>query len=129
MTMLMVQKYGGTSLGDSDKIRSAARRAAELKGAGHELVIVVSAQGDTTDQMIEKALRCTVIPSRGEKAFLSAPGFKGRLEISFSGVTPAYIFCWDSRSNICSLEPVFSPCALEPGEERIYGMTVKHTGI
>jgi hypothetical protein len=84
---------------------------------------------DEPDQMIEKALRCTVIPSRGEKAFLSAPGFKGRLEISFSGVTPAYIFCWDSRSNICSFEPVFSPCALEPGEERIYGMTVKHTGI
>ena len=55
--MLMVQKYGGTSLGDSDKIRSAARRAAELKGAGHELVIVVSAQGDTTDLMIEKAAR------------------------------------------------------------------------
>lgn len=53
--MLMVQKYGGTSLADTEKIRCAARRAAELKGAGHDLVIVVSAQGDTTDVMIEKA--------------------------------------------------------------------------
>ena len=53
--MLMVQKYGGTSLADTEKIRCAARRAAELKGAGHDLVIVVSAQGDTTDLMIEKA--------------------------------------------------------------------------
>ena len=53
--MLIVQKYGGTSLADGDKIRRAARRAAELEGQGHKLVIVVSAQGDTTDLMIEKA--------------------------------------------------------------------------
>ena len=54
--MRIVQKYGGTSLQDGDKIRSAARRAAELAGAGHSVVIVVSAQGDTTDLMIEKAM-------------------------------------------------------------------------
>ncbi len=53
--MLMVQKYGGTSLGDTEKIRSAAKRAAQLEKEGHKLVIVVSAQGDTTDLMIEKA--------------------------------------------------------------------------
>lgn len=55
--MLIVQKYGGTSLGDTEKIRAAARRAAELAGAGHEIVIVVSAQGDTTDLLIEKAAK------------------------------------------------------------------------
>ena len=54
--MLIVQKYGGTSLGDGEKIRSAARRAAELAGEGHQIVVVVSAQGDTTDLMIEKAM-------------------------------------------------------------------------
>ena len=53
--MLIVQKYGGTSLGNGDKIRSAAKRAARLQGEGHNIVIVVSAQGDTTDLMIEKA--------------------------------------------------------------------------
>ena len=53
--MLIVQKYGGTSLADTGKIRSAARRAAELNAGGHKVVIVVSAQGDTTDLMIEKA--------------------------------------------------------------------------
>ena len=53
--MLIVQKYGGTSLGDGEKIRSAARRAAELASQGHSVVVVVSAQGDTTDLMIEKA--------------------------------------------------------------------------
>lgn len=51
----MVQKYGGTSLEDAARIRTAARRAAELAGKGHRLVLVVSAQGDTTDEMIEKA--------------------------------------------------------------------------
>ena len=55
--MLIVQKYGGTSLGDEEKIFRAARRAAELTAKGHGLVIVVSAQGDTTDLMIEKAAR------------------------------------------------------------------------
>jgi len=53
--MLIVQKYGGTSLQDGSKIHSAARRAALLAGKGHGVVIVVSAQGDTTDLMIEKA--------------------------------------------------------------------------
>ena len=55
--MLIVQKYGGTSLGDEHKIRTAAKRAAELAGLGHEIVVVVSAQGDTTDLMIEKAMQ------------------------------------------------------------------------
>ena len=53
--MLIVQKYGGTSLQDARKIRSVAKRAAELAGKGRKIVIVVSAQGDTTDLMIEKA--------------------------------------------------------------------------
>lgn len=55
--MLVVQKYGGTSLGDAEKICRAARRAAELAVEGHEVVVVVSAQGDTTDLMIEKAAK------------------------------------------------------------------------
>ena len=53
--MLIVQKYGGTSLGDTQRIRSAARRAAGLAQQGAKVVVVVSAQGDTTDTMIEKA--------------------------------------------------------------------------
>lgn len=53
--MLIVQKYGGTSLADGAKIRTAARRAAQLAGKGHQILIVVSAQGDTTDAMIAKA--------------------------------------------------------------------------
>ena len=53
--VLFVQKYGGTSLADTSRILAAARRAAELAKAGHKVVLVVSAQGDTTDMLIEKA--------------------------------------------------------------------------
>lgn len=53
--MLFVQKYGGTSLADGERIRKAARRAAGLARQGHQVVVVVSAQGDTTDLLIEKA--------------------------------------------------------------------------
>lgn len=53
--MLLVQKYGGTSLADAGRIRAAARRASELSRQGNQMVIVVSAQGDTTDEMIRRA--------------------------------------------------------------------------
>lgn len=55
--MRIVQKYGGTSLADPERIMAAAKRAARLAGQGHEIVVVVSAQGDTTDLLIEKAAR------------------------------------------------------------------------
>lgn len=53
--MLIVQKYGGTSLEDTGRIMSAARRVAELAHRGNRVVVVVSAQGDMTDMLIEKA--------------------------------------------------------------------------
>lgn len=53
--MLIVQKYGGSSLADEEKILSAARRAVELVQKGHRVVMVVSAQGDTTDDLIRRA--------------------------------------------------------------------------
>ena len=53
--MRIVQKYGGTSLADTGRIMAAARRAAELAHQGNQVVVVVSAQGDTTDLLIEKA--------------------------------------------------------------------------
>lgn len=55
--MLIVQKYGGTSLADAQKLRSAAGRAAGLAQQGHSVVVVVSAQGDTTDELIQKAIQ------------------------------------------------------------------------
>ena len=53
--MLMVQKYGGTSLGDLERIPAAARRTAGLVRQGNQVVLVVSAQADTTDELIAQA--------------------------------------------------------------------------
>ena len=53
--MLIVQKYGGTSLADADRIFSAARRVTRLAREGAQVVVVVSAQGDTTDNLIAAA--------------------------------------------------------------------------
>lgn len=53
--MRIVQKYGGSSLSSLEKIRSAAQRISGLSRQGVEVIVVVSAQGDTTDEMIEKA--------------------------------------------------------------------------
>ena len=53
--MLIVQKYGGTSLGDVERVRAAARRVTGLARQGSQVVVVVSAQGDMTDILIGKA--------------------------------------------------------------------------
>ena len=53
--MLMVQKYGGSSLADVRRIQQAAARVAGLAMQGCRMVVVVSAQGDTTDEMIQKS--------------------------------------------------------------------------
>ena len=53
--MLVVQKYGGTSLENRERILAAARRATGLAQQGAQVVVVVSAQGQTTDEMIRKA--------------------------------------------------------------------------
>src|SRR5512138_3430043 len=53
--MLIVQKYGGTSVGSPERIKRVAERVARQKRAGHELVVVVSAMGDTTDDLIQLA--------------------------------------------------------------------------
>ena len=55
--MRIVQKYGGTSLADAEKVKAAAKRVTDLARQGHQVIVVVSAQGDTTDVLIEKALQ------------------------------------------------------------------------
>ena len=52
--MLIVQKYGGSSLADEGRLRAAAQRVATLARQGHRIIVVVSAQGDTTDELLQK---------------------------------------------------------------------------
>lgn len=71
--MRIVQKYGGTSIGDCGRLQNAARRVADLNRQGAQVVVVVSAQGDTTDELIEKAAQVNRRGSMREMdAYLSA---------------------------------------------------------
>lgn len=71
--MLIVQKYGGSSLADTQRIHRAAQRVAALVREGHKLVVVVSAQGDTTDLLLQQIPSITTAPSPRElDAYLSA---------------------------------------------------------
>ena len=56
---LIVQKYGGTSVGDADRIRNVAERVAQTHRGGNAVVVVVSAMGHSTDELIELAGRVT----------------------------------------------------------------------
>lgn len=70
--MLFVQKYGGSSLCDIQRIFAAAARVSRLARLGHRAVVVVSAQGDTTDDLIRNAMGVNVRASQRElDAYLS----------------------------------------------------------
>ena len=71
---LVVQKYGGTSVGDAERIKSVARRIALTKDEGNSVVVVVSAMGDATDDLIRKAMEITDSPDLREFDALLATG-------------------------------------------------------
>jgi len=71
---LIVQKYGGSSVADAEKIRNLARRIAVTRDKGDQVVVVVSAMGDTTDYLIGKALEITDHPSERELDVLLSTG-------------------------------------------------------
>jgi len=71
---LVVQKYGGTSVGDVERIRNVARRVLNTKKQGHELVVVVSAMAGETDKLIRLAQQITPVPDERELDVLVSTG-------------------------------------------------------
>lgn len=71
---LIVQKFGGSSVCDRDHLFNVARIVANAHSDGNDIVVVVSAQGDTTDDLIEKAGEITHDPSQREMDMLLATG-------------------------------------------------------
>src|SRR4030042_6104227 len=71
---LIVQKYGGSSVADADKIRNVASRLVKTKLMGNQVVAVVSAMGDTTDDLIEKAHKINPRPREREMDMLLSTG-------------------------------------------------------
>lgn len=71
---LVVQKYGGSSVADATSIKRVAARIARAKEAGHDVVVAVSAMGDTTDELIDLALQVAEKPHSREMDMLLTTG-------------------------------------------------------
>ncbi|MDU7516946.1 MAG: aspartate kinase, partial [Varibaculum cambriense] len=70
---LIVQKYGGSSVADTQSLQRVARRIVQTRQAGHQVVVVVSAMGDTTDDLIDMAAELNAhAPAREMDILLSA---------------------------------------------------------
>jgi len=108
---IVVMKFGGTSVGDADKIRRVADRIIDSKEDGKHVVVTVSAMGDTTDRLIDLAAEVSDDPSRREMDMLLSTGEqvsvailsmaihkKGHRCVSLTGIQ-AGIFTDDTYSN------------------------------
>ncbi|MFI8102701.1 aspartate kinase [Streptomyces sp. NPDC101118] len=71
---LVVQKYGGSSVADAEGIKRVAKRIVDAKKNGHQVVVVVSAMGDTTDELIELAEQVSPMPTGREFDMLLTAG-------------------------------------------------------
>ncbi|HBU08103.1 MAG TPA: aspartate kinase, partial [Candidatus Omnitrophica bacterium] len=74
MGRLIVQKYGGSSVANPERIKNVARRVVDYKKKGNDLVVVVSALGDTTDELIELAAKISDNPPEREMDMLLSTG-------------------------------------------------------
>ena len=126
---ILVQKFGGSSVSDIDKIKAVAQRVVATREAGYDLVVVVSARGDTTDDLLEMARAINPSPSRRELDMLLSVGERismallsmavhahGHKAISLTG-SQCGIITTDSHSNarIMDVRPFRVQDELEKG--------------
>ncbi len=71
---LVVQKYGGSSVADADGIKRVAKRIVDTRKAGHDVVVAVSAMGDTTDELVDLAKQVSPLPPGRELDMLLTAG-------------------------------------------------------
>lgn len=71
---LIVQKYGGSSVADAESIKRVAKRVVDTRRAGHDVVVAVSAMGDTTDELLDLAAQVAPIPAPRELDMLLSSG-------------------------------------------------------
>ncbi len=72
--MLIVQKYGGTSVANPERIKNVAQRVARYRAQGNQVVVVVSAMSGVTDNLIKMARELTPLPNEREMDMLLATG-------------------------------------------------------
>ncbi|HEV6954321.1 MAG TPA: aspartate kinase [Promicromonospora sp.] len=84
---LVVQKYGGSSVGDARSVKRVAKRIAEAKRAGNDVVVVVSAMGDTTDELLDLAQQITPLPPQRELDILLTAGERISMSLLAMAIT------------------------------------------
>ena len=128
--MLIVQKYGGTSVGTLERIESVARRVIKTKNEGHNVVVIVSAMSGVTNQLIEQAEFFTKTPEGREMDVLLSSGervtsallaialnAKGYAAIAFSGRGAGIVTDeLHTKARIVSIDPKSMQEALKQGK-------------
>jgi aspartate kinase len=92
---LVVQKYGGSSVADADGIKRVARRIVSTRKAGHDVAVVVSAMGDSTDELIDLANQVSPMPPGRELDMLLTAG--ERISMALLAIAIASLGC-EARS-------------------------------
>ena len=128
--MLIVQKYGGTSVGTLERIESVAQRVIKTKNEGHNVVVIVSAMSGVTNQLIEQAEFFTKTPEGREMDVLLSSGervtsallaialnAKGYPAIAFSGRGAGIVTDeFHTKARIVSIDPKSMQEALKQGK-------------
>ncbi|GIP58064.1 aspartate kinase [Paenibacillus sp. FSL W8-0186] len=126
---LFVMKFGGSSVGDTERMQRVARRIAEKQDEGHQVVVVVSAMGDTTDDLIDQAKQLSKEPPLREMDMLMTTGEQisisllsiaihalGRKAVSFTGWQAGFRTDKEhSRARITDIQPQRVQAALDEG--------------
>ncbi len=130
---LIVQKYGGTSVANAEKIKNVARRIARTKLEGNKLIVVVSAMGEMTDELVDLAKQITDTPDEREYDMLLSTGEQisvallamalqssGHDAISFTGGQVGIITDgWHTKARIVKIETARIRKALDGGNVAI----------
>jgi len=116
--MLIVQKFGGSSLADATRIRNAARRAAVAAEQGHRVVVVVSAQGHTTDNLLENAKTVSPFPNPRELDACLAAG--EQISAALMAMALEHMG-WDAISLTGWQAGLLTDCCY--GDARLYGLS------
>lgn len=127
---LIVQKFGGTSVGSVEKIKNVASRVIEEVERGNDVVVVVSAMGKTTDELVSMAIEIAAVPSKREMDMLLSTGEQitislltmalleqGQQAVSFTGWQAGMITeAVHGKARIAKIDPVRVQEALNVGK-------------
>ena len=106
MKNIVVQKYGGTSVGDAEKIFNVAKRVIETKNAGNDVVVVVSAMSKSTDEIKEKAKSITLSPPSRELDMLVSTGEQISIAMLSMAINSLGTSCISLTGGQCGIKTV-----------------------